>query len=128
MDGPRGIGKTFVYNTILGYLRGRGVKCMVMATSGIVACLLHKGRTIHCSLAIPLQLHDKSTCCISTQSLVAHNLREVQLIVLDEACAEHRLMIEAIDRSLRDIQGIMLQMAVLWFYKVVIFAKLCPLL
>jgi len=30
----------------------------------------------------------------------------VQLIVLDEACVGHRFMIEAIDRSLRDICGI----------------------
>ena len=65
LDGPGGTGKTFVYNTILGYLRDRGVKCMAMATSGIAACLLHEGRTAHSSLAIPLQLHDKSTCCIS---------------------------------------------------------------
>ena len=28
--------------TILGYLRGCGVKCMAMAISGIVACLLHE--------------------------------------------------------------------------------------
>jgi len=50
-------------------------------------------------------LYDKSTYLISVQSSLAQNLREVQLIVLDEACAGHRFMIEAIDRSLRDIQG-----------------------
>ena len=43
LDGLGGTGKTFVYNTILGYLRGRGVKCMAMATSGIATCLLHEG-------------------------------------------------------------------------------------
>ncbi|XP_024368015.2 uncharacterized protein [Physcomitrium patens] len=34
------------------------------------------------------------------------SLREVQLIVLDEAYAGHRFMFEAIDRSLRDIRNI----------------------
>ena len=38
--------------------------------------------------------------------MVAHNLREVQLVVVDEACVGHRFMIEAIDRSLRDIRDI----------------------
>jgi hypothetical protein len=106
LDGPGGTGKTFLYNTILGYLRGRSVKCMAMATSGIAACLLNEGRTAHSSLAIPLQLHDASVCSISAQSTLGQSLREVQLIVLDEACAGHRFMFEAIDRSLRDIRGI----------------------
>ena len=97
MDGPGSTGKTFVYNTILGYLCGRGIKYMAMATSGIDVCLLHEGRTSHSSFAIPLQLYDKSIYCISAQSSVTHNLREVQLIVLDEACVGYRFMIEAID-------------------------------
>ncbi|XP_024392361.1 uncharacterized protein [Physcomitrium patens] len=106
LDGPGGTGKTFLYNTILGYLRGRNVKCMAMATSGIAACLLNEGRTAHSALAIPLQLHNASICNISTQSTLDQSLREVQLIVLDEACTGHRFMFEAIDRSLRDICNI----------------------
>ena len=42
---------------------------------------------------------------ISAQSSLAQSLREIQLIVLDEACAGHRFMIETIDQSLRDIRG-----------------------
>jgi len=128
LDGPGGTGKTFVYNTILGNFCSRGVKCMAMATSGIAACLLHEGQTAHSSLAIPLQLHDKSTCCISAQSSLAQRLREVQLIVLDEACARHRFMIKAIDRSLRDILGIDIPNGGLVVLYGGDFAKLCPLL
>ena len=106
LDGPGGTGKIFLYNTILGYLRGCNAKCMAMATSGIAACLLNEGRTAHSSLAIPLQLHDASVCNISAQSTLGQSLREVQLIVLDEACAGHRFMFEAIDRSLRDIRNV----------------------
>jgi ATP-dependent DNA helicase PIF1 len=73
---------------------------MAMATSGIAACLLNEGRTAHSSLAIPLKLHNASICNISAQSKLGQSLREVQLIVLDEACAGHRFMFEAIDRSL----------------------------
>ena len=60
LDGRGGTGMTFVYNIVLGYLRGHGVKCIAMATSGIVVGLLHEGRAAHSSLAIPLQLHNKS--------------------------------------------------------------------
>ncbi len=74
MDGSGGIGKTFEYNTILGYLCGHGIKCMAMATKRFDACLLHKGQTTHSSLVILLQLRGKSTCCIIAQSLVVHNL------------------------------------------------------
>ena len=42
LDGPGGTGKTFIYNSILGYLRDRGVKCMAMATDRIAVCLIHK--------------------------------------------------------------------------------------
>ena len=59
LDGLEGTNKKFVHNTILGYLRGDGVKCIAKATIRVVACLLHEGRTTHSSLAIPLQLHDK---------------------------------------------------------------------
>ena len=79
---------------------------MAIARSRIAACLLHEGQTSHSSLTIPLQLHDKSTCCISAQSSVVFNLHEVQLMVLDEACARHGFMIKAIDWSLQDIWGI----------------------
>nr|PNR39261.1 hypothetical protein PHYPA_019539 [Physcomitrium patens] len=79
---------------------------MAMATSGIAACLLNEGRMAHSALAIPLQLHDASICNISAQSPLGQSLREVQLIVLDEACTGHRFMFEAIDRSLRDIRNI----------------------
>ena len=97
LDGPGGTGKNFLYNTILGYLCGRNAKCMAIATSEIAACLLNEGQTAHSSLVIPLQLHNASICNISAQSKLGQSLREVQLIVLDEACAGHRFMFEAID-------------------------------
>jgi len=103
LNGPGGTCKTFLYNTILGYLQGHSVKCMATVTSGIVACLLNEGQTTHSSLVIPLQLHDASFCSISAKFTLGQSLREVQLIVFDKVCVEHRFMFEAIDRSLRDI-------------------------
>lgn len=56
LNGFGGTGKTFFYKTILGYLCGQNVKCIAMATSGIIACLLDEGQMAYSSLAIPLQL------------------------------------------------------------------------
>jgi chromosomal replication initiation ATPase DnaA len=47
IDGPGGTGKTYLYNTILKYLRSEGFNCLVMASSGIAACLLDEGKTAH---------------------------------------------------------------------------------
>ena len=51
-------------------------------------------------------MHDTSICNVSIQSTLDQNLHEVQLISLDEACAGHCFMFEAIDKSLRDICNI----------------------
>ncbi|TKR70673.1 hypothetical protein L596_022667 [Steinernema carpocapsae] len=47
IDGPGGSGKTFVYNTLIHILRGRGLKFAAMAYTGIAAQLLPEGKTIH---------------------------------------------------------------------------------
>jgi ATP-dependent DNA helicase PIF1 len=105
LDGPGGTGKTFVYNAILHCLRAERYQCMAMATSGIAACLLKQGRTAHSSLAIPLKLHDRSTCSISVRSALADRLRRTDLILWDEAPMASRYAVEAVDRTLQDILG-----------------------
>lgn len=105
LDGPGGTGKTFVYNALLKSLRETGHRCLAMATSGIAACLLEQGRTAHSSLAIPLQVHEGSTCNISARSEKADELRQIDLILWDEAPMAKRLAIEAVDRTLQDIMG-----------------------
>ena len=47
VDGPASVGKTFLYDKILKYLRGSGVIVLTMAMSGIAAILLEGGRTVH---------------------------------------------------------------------------------
>ena len=43
VDGPAGSGKTFLYSTLLRYLRGHGLIVVVVAMSGIAALLLEGG-------------------------------------------------------------------------------------
>jgi ATP-dependent DNA helicase PIF1 len=103
LDGSGGTGKTFLYNTILTTLRAEGYRCMAMATSGIAACLLLQGRTAHSSFAIPLKLHDQSTCAIGVRSALADLIRKTDFIVWDEAPMTSRYAVEAVHRTVQDI-------------------------
>jgi chromosomal replication initiation ATPase DnaA len=47
IDGPGGMGKTFLYQTIMASLRSRGQIVIATASSGIAATLLPGGRTTH---------------------------------------------------------------------------------
>ena len=50
IDGPGGTGKTFVYNTLLSYVRSKGDITFAVASSRIAALLLNGGRTAHSRL------------------------------------------------------------------------------
>jgi PIF1-like helicase len=83
IDGPGGTGNTYIYNTIMKYLRNVGFNFMAMACSGIAACLLDEGKTAHSTLAIPLEVNETSTCSFGPRSKIAqtgkkcpsHNMR-----------------------------------------------------
>ncbi|GBN74273.1 hypothetical protein AVEN_133494-1 [Araneus ventricosus] len=62
LDGPAGIGKTFVYSTLLHTIRGRGDDVIPVASTGIAATLLIGGRTDHSLFKIPIDLNATSTC------------------------------------------------------------------
>ena len=55
IDGPGGIGKTFLYNLLLGRVRCEGHIALAMASSGIATLLLNGGRTAHSRFKIPVQ-------------------------------------------------------------------------
>ncbi|XP_030939734.1 uncharacterized protein LOC115964595 [Quercus lobata] len=64
VNGPGGIGKIFLYCTILATLRKVGHIAIVTSTSGIVATLLPGGRAVHSRFKIPLTPDASSTCSI----------------------------------------------------------------
>ena len=61
VDGPGGIGKTFLYRTILATLRKARHIAIATATSGIAATLLPGGRIAHSRFKIPLTPDASST-------------------------------------------------------------------
>jgi DNA replication protein DnaC len=63
--GNAGIGKTFVWTTLLSRLRRQGRIVLAITSSGITSLLLLGGRTAHSRFKIPINLHDESTCNIT---------------------------------------------------------------
>jgi hypothetical protein len=101
--GSGGIGKTFVWTTLLSRLRGQGKIVLAVASSGIASLLLLGGRTAHSRFKIPIDLHDESTCNITQHMKVAELVRKIDLIIWDEALMMHRRAFEAVDHTLRDL-------------------------
>ena len=105
MDGPAGTGKTFVYNTIMHIMRGKGKTVFPVALTGIAATLLDGGRTVHSRFKLPVPLNETSTSSIKSGDRAAHQLRSCDLFIWDEAPMAPGLALQVIDRLLRDITG-----------------------
>ncbi len=104
VDGLSNTGKTFLYSCLLSTMRAQGRVVVAVASSGIVALLLDRGRTAHSRFKIPVQgLNSMSTCYISRDSELAALLQVVAFIVWDEAVMMHKHVFEAVNRSLQDI-------------------------
>ena len=78
---------------------------LAMATTGIAAILLHLGRTFHSRCKAPLTPDAESTLTISAQSNLAKLIRMAKLLLIDEATMLDRYLLEALDRTLRDLMG-----------------------
>ena len=108
IDARGGCGKTFVLNGVLDAVRTLepgGCVALAMATTGISANLLHKGRTFHSRMKAPLNPTEESTLQISGQSGLAKLIRIAKILMIDEATMLHRFQLEAMDRSLRDLMS-----------------------
>lgn len=62
VDGPRGTGKTFLYELLLAEVRSQGDVALAVASSGLAALLLAGGRTAHSRFSIPIPPEGKHNC------------------------------------------------------------------
>ncbi len=107
LDAPGETGKTFVIKLLLAKIRQQSKIAIAVASSGIVATLLHGGRTAHSTLKLPLNLshYESPLCNISKGTEQAKVLQECELIVWDECTMSHRQALDALDRTLQDLRG-----------------------
>ena len=108
IDARGGCGKTYLLNTILCRVRSMngGSPALAMATTGIAANLLLLGRTFHSRLKAPLTPSAESTLQITAQSNLARLVRECKLLIIDEATMLDKFLLEALDRTLKDIMEV----------------------
>jgi hypothetical protein len=104
LDEFGGTGKTFVINLTLAKIRSEGHIALAVASSGIVATLLDGRTTAHSRFKIPIDIDVNSTCYIPAQGPVAGLIREISLVIWDEAVMQRRYVFEAVGRSFRDIR------------------------
>ena len=103
MCGHGGTDKTFLWNTIVSYLRAQKRIVLTVASSGVASLLLPSGRTAHSRFRIPIDIDELSICDIKRGTKLAQLLVETSLIIWDEALMTNKQCFEALDRSLRDM-------------------------
>ena len=104
---PGGHGKSFIINALLSAARGRGQRSMPVATSAIAATSLRGGTTAHSQFKIPIDgLTGETFCKVPERSKRAAELREVKLILFDEAFMLDRMAVEAVDRTMRKLRSV----------------------
>jgi len=103
VQGPGGTGKTFLLNTILASVRLDNKIALAVGSSGICATLLEGGVTAHSRLGLPFTHNAESTCNIAAESGKAQLLRAADLIVWDEITMAHKHLLEAFDRTMRNL-------------------------
>ncbi|SGY12269.1 BQ5605_C011g06448 [Microbotryum silenes-dioicae] len=104
IDAPGGTGKTFLEKMILARIRSEGKYALAVASLGIAALLLPKGRTAHSRFKIPIDIFDDSTCNVPKQGQLTELFRMCDLIVCDEAPMQHRRCFQLVDRMLQDVR------------------------
>src|SRR5277367_1607241 len=103
LDGPGGSGKTYLYSTLLSYVRGRGQLALPFATTGIAATLLNGGRTVHSGFKLPVPLLDTSVSSMRTSSPEADTIRLASIIIIDEITMLTKHGLRCIEKLLREV-------------------------
>lgn len=97
LDGPGGTGKTFVYNTIISHMLGRGETVLTVASTGIASTLLTNGRTYHSQFKLFPPITEATSSRIEFSSLEADILKSAKLVIWDEATMTPSHALNAVD-------------------------------
>lgn len=101
-----GTGKTYVYNTIVNYVRGNNKVAITVASSGIASTLFSKGATSHSVFKLPFAPDSSSVCNVKKNTQLASLLLAADIFIWDEVSMSSKYLIEAVDRLLQDLTGV----------------------
>jgi hypothetical protein len=96
-------GKTYIWRSLAAALRSKGEIVITIASSGIAALLIPRGRTAHSRFGIPIDIHEASSCNMTSDSDLAMLMAKAKLIIWDEAPMLHKHCFEVVDHALRDV-------------------------
>ena len=105
LDGAAGTGKTYLYNTLLNYVRRKGDIASASAFTGIAAILLKGGTTVHSAFKLPIKTNESSCSSITPGTPIAMNVKETKLFIIDEVTMLNKHHIRMIDDILKYIMG-----------------------
>lgn len=103
LSGAGGCGKTFVYKALTASVLSKGGFVKSVAPTGLAATLLKGGKTVHSGFGLPIDLKRESVSRFKQGSKEWRELTLTKLIIWDEISMCHVHMLEAVDRSLRDL-------------------------
>jgi hypothetical protein len=100
-EGPGGVGKTTINETLIAELKRRGLNVLATASTGVAANLLPLGSTLHSALLIPRDVVADQEPRLETHTNIAARLRRIDLLIIDEVSMLPRHVLDYADRQLR---------------------------
>ena len=98
VDGPRGIGKTYLYSAIPAIIRSKNLIALATTSSRVVVAILLGGRNAHSRFEFPFEIENNISCNVSKQSSLSKLL---QLMKIMPMINKHTT--EVLDNMLQDI-------------------------
>ena len=106
VDGPGGTGKSFLFTSILHYVRGRGEIAVACSWNGLAASLLPGGRTCHARFGFPVPLPPESVPWrVTARTGKGQLLMKARIILWDEVSTTPARAMDAANACLQDLCG-----------------------
>ena len=84
IEGPGGVGKTLINETIIAACVVEDLRVLPTASTGVAANLLPRGATLHSTLMIPKSVQADSRPRLEGHTEIAARLRRTALLIIDE--------------------------------------------
>ena len=99
LTGPAGCGKTFLLNKYINYLKKKGVKIGITASTGLAATHLN-GRTIHswCRMGINETMTDKEIEILANNEQVWARIKFTSTLIIDEISMLNASRLDLVNR------------------------------
>ena len=107
VEGPGGVGKTLLNNTLIATCRAEQLRVLPTASTGIASTLMHGGATTHSSLWIPIDVDHDTPARMDAHSALAERIKLTDLIIIDEFSMFHRGNLEYLGTSSPEINVVL---------------------